>query len=156
MRNESAGSAPGPERKPRFIYLLSVAQRTLQAALHDDAGKQNSARAGILFAVGDDNAGRATKELRAQLRLSPSALSGLLDRMARDGLVERRPDPHDGRAATVVLTAEGRAARAEAVRTARTVNDRLCEGFDASELALVERWLETVTTRFSPGERTDE
>ena len=156
MRNEFAGSAPAPERKPRFIYLLNLAQRSLQAALHDDAGKQNSARAGILFAVGDDDSGRPTKELRAQLRLSPSALSGLLDRMSRDGLVERRPDPHDGRAATIVLTAEGRAARAEAVRTARTINNRLCEGFDASELALVERWLETVTTRFSPGEKNDE
>lgn len=72
------------------------------------------------------------------------------ERGSRGG--ERRPDQRDGRAATIVPTESGRAARAEAVRTARTVNDRLCEGFDASELALVERWLETVTTRFSPGE----
>jgi len=37
--------------------------------------------------------------------------------LERDGLVERRPDPTDGRAALVFLTARGRAFRPVAVAT---------------------------------------
>jgi DNA-binding MarR family transcriptional regulator len=92
------------------------------------------------------------KQLGAQLDLGAPALSGLLDRMADDGLVERRPDPADKRAWYIALTKAGKSARAEALRSARVLNDRLCEGFDDAELAIVERWLEAARTKF-PKER---
>lgn len=76
------------------------------------------------------------------------------ERGSRGG--ERRPDQRDGRAATIVPTESGRASPAEAIRTARTVDDRLYKGFDASTPVIVERRLETVTTRFSPREKPDE
>lgn len=86
--------------------------------------------------------------LGAVLDLSPSSLSGLVDRMVRDGLLERQPDPDDGRAWNIRLTEAGRAARSDAVRAARKLNDRLCEGFDPKELKIVARWLEAVQAKF--------
>ena len=47
----------------------------------------------------------------------PSTLTGVLDRLERRGLVERRPNPADRRSTVVVLTARGRAA-ADRVGTA--------------------------------------
>ena len=139
----------GAARRPRFVYLLTLAQRRVQAAIQGDADGGTAARAGLLMALKANGEGVPMKQLGGALGLGAPALSGLLDRMARDGLVERRPDPADGRAWNVVLTDVGGRARAEAVRSARLLNDRLCEGFDEAELAIVERWLETAGRRFS-------
>lgn len=147
----TGGPAP---RRPRFIYLLTLAQRRVQAAVQDDAEGKTAARAGLLMALKADGDGVPMKRLAAALGLGAPALSGLLDRMARDGLVERRPDPADGRAWNIALTPAGRSLRTAAVRSARMLNDRLCEGFDDAELALVARWLEAAGTRFMKESRT--
>jgi len=42
------------------------------------------------------------------LRLHPSTLTGVLQRLESHGLLERRPDPADGRRALLTLTAKGR------------------------------------------------
>jgi DNA-binding MarR family transcriptional regulator len=53
-------------------------------------------------------------------RYSQPGLSRLVQRMEADGLVERRADPDDGRATTLVMTRSGRSryAKADLVYTA--------------------------------------
>ncbi|WP_336207087.1 MarR family winged helix-turn-helix transcriptional regulator [Nonomuraea sp. LPB2021202275-12-8] len=46
-------------------------------------------------------------ELGAMLGLAKSSLTGMVDRTAQRGLVRREPDPEDGRAIRVALTAAG-------------------------------------------------
>ena len=48
-------------------------------------------------------------ELARRARLSKQTMTELVRRLERDGLVERRPDATDGRAALVLLTARTRA-----------------------------------------------
>jgi DNA-binding MarR family transcriptional regulator len=48
-------------------------------------------------------------ELGRRARLSKQAMTELIRRLERDGLVERRPDPSDGRASVVFLTERSRA-----------------------------------------------
>ena len=45
-------------------------------------------------------------DLGRRAGLEPSTMTGLLDRMERDGLVERRPDPADRRVLKIFLTAD--------------------------------------------------
>jgi DNA-binding MarR family transcriptional regulator len=47
-------------------------------------------------------------ELARRARLSKQTMTDLVRRLERDGLVERRPDPTDGRAAVVSLTPRAR------------------------------------------------
>jgi DNA-binding MarR family transcriptional regulator len=47
-------------------------------------------------------------ELARRARLSKQTMTELVRRLERDGLVERRPDPTDGRAAVVFLTPRSR------------------------------------------------
>ena len=47
-------------------------------------------------------------ELASAMVLSPSAMTNRLERLATRGLVERRPDPADGRHGIVDLTAAGK------------------------------------------------
>lgn len=42
------------------------------------------------------------------MMVSNGNLTGLVDRLVTDGLVERRPDPDDGRSTRVALTAAGK------------------------------------------------
>lgn len=48
-------------------------------------------------------------ELGRRARLSKQAMTEMIRRLERDGLVERRPDPQDGRASLIFLTARSRA-----------------------------------------------
>ena len=137
-----------PKPKPRFIYLLNVAQRRVEAAIQEGGDGKSAARSGLLFALHANGDAIAMAELGAALDIGPSTLSGLVDRMARDGLVERRQDPNDGRAWQIALTENGKMARAEAVRATRQLNDILADGFDDTELAIVVRWLESARTKF--------
>ena len=52
--------------------------------------------------------GLRMSELARRARLSKQTMTTLVRRLEREQLVERRPDPIDGRAALVVLTARGR------------------------------------------------
>ena len=67
-----------------------------------------------LEASGDTNVGA----LASQLGLDGSTVTRQVAAMERDGLVERRRDPSDGRGTLIVATAHGRA-RLRSVRHAR-------------------------------------
>ncbi len=72
-------------------------------------------------------------ELGGMLGLAKSSLTGLVDRTARNGLVRREPDPEDGRAARVALTAKGGALVEEFyAETCRRV-EALCDGLGEGE-----------------------
>ncbi|MBA3807917.1 MAG: winged helix-turn-helix transcriptional regulator [Solirubrobacterales bacterium] len=51
--------------------------------------------------------GSRLTELAAQARMTPPAMSELVDDLQRLGIVERRPDPSDGRAKLICLTDAG-------------------------------------------------
>jgi DNA-binding MarR family transcriptional regulator len=61
--------------------------------------------------------GSRLSELAAQARMTLPAMSELVDDLQRLGIVERRPDPSDGRAKLICLTDAGW----EAMRTARRI-----------------------------------
>jgi DNA-binding MarR family transcriptional regulator len=64
-------------------------------------------------------------ELAAAARLSKQAITGLVKRCEADGLVERAPDPADGRAFNVRLTARGRAVGEIAAQVLDEIDDQL-------------------------------
>jgi DNA-binding MarR family transcriptional regulator len=52
------------------------------------------------------------RELAAQLHCDSSNVTGLVDRLTAQGLVERREDPYDRRVRMLTVTAEGARVRA--------------------------------------------
>lgn len=138
-----------PDR--RLVFLLAAGHRRLQrfieARLATESHGLTSAQSGVLFYLGNAN-GALIGEAAEALDLAPSAMTGLVDRMARAGLVERRPDPNDGRALRLHLTDLGREAR-EAARTGLShLNAQLIEGFTDDEIAVVARWLASLQSKF--------
>jgi DNA-binding MarR family transcriptional regulator len=78
--------------------------------------------------------GSRLTELAAQARMTLPAMSELVDDLQRIGIVERRPDPSDGRAKLICLTDAGW----EAMRTARGVIAEI--EADYAQLVGVERF----------------
>jgi len=66
--------------------------------------------------------------------LEPSTMTGLLDRMERDGLLERRPDPGDRRAQRILLTRAGQDLRGPVTTVVEQTLDRLLHGVPDEEL----------------------
>lgn len=67
--------------------------------------------------------GSRLSELAAMARMTLPAMSGLVNDLERLGIVERRPDPRDGRAKLICLTDDGWAAIRIAQGTIRQMED---------------------------------
>lgn len=136
----------------RLIYLLSVAQRRVQRAVAANSAEAVSpAQAGLLFVLGKQD-GALMGEAGAALDLGPAGISGLVDRMAAVGLVERRADERDARAWRVFLTPKGRKSLVRAKEAARETNARLAQGFSDDEIDIVARWLTSIPSKFPKGD----
>ena len=90
---------------------------------------------GVLLSLWNED-GLKANELGKRAGLEPSTMTGLLDRMERDGLVKRKPDPNDRRAHRIHLTKEGVDAEVSATEV---VSNTLEKAFSA----IVEKDIET-------------
>jgi len=73
-------------------------------------------------------------DLGRRAGLEPSTMTGLLDRMERDGLVERRPDPADRRVLKIFLTESGARIRGTVIGIVDSTLAGVFAGVDAGEI----------------------
>lgn len=78
--------------------------------------------------------GMTQTALAADLDLTKVAVGGLLDRMETAGVVERRPDPNDGRIKRVYLTREGNSLVAKIRRHVDGVEAKIVDGLPAEDV----------------------
>jgi DNA-binding MarR family transcriptional regulator len=133
-----------------FSVLTDVVGR-----LERDAGMDSGVSSALAFLDRAPVRGRMRlSELHAAMRYrySQPGLSRLVQRMERDGLVSRRPDPQDGRGAVVVATRQG---RARFRRANEVYLDALAEHFGrhlgAEEAAQLTDVLEALVARRTTG-----
>lgn len=90
--------------------------------------------------------GSATpKQLARTLRLPPSNITVLIDRLVLRALVERARSAIDGRATELRLSSEGRALARRAQRRALTMEDSLLAPLSAAERAMLAELLAKLT-----------
>ena len=68
--------------------------------------------------------GLKARDLMRRLDVEQATMANTLNRMVRDGLVVREPDPRDSRASRIVLTDKAREMRKPAKAAVRAVNAR--------------------------------
>jgi DNA-binding MarR family transcriptional regulator len=96
-------------------YLMSRATLVVTAALKKGfaalgVDRVNPAYLAVLLCLWEED-GLKVVDLGRRAGLETSTMTGLLDRMERDGLVKRDPDPDDRRAHLIHLTDKGREVR---------------------------------------------
>jgi MarR family transcriptional regulator for hemolysin len=104
----------------------------------------------------DRSEGLKQSELAEILDLQPISLTRLLDRLADNGLIERRPDPNDRRANQLYLTPAARPLLEQLVELGRDLMDDVLAGLNAkaherllSDLQLMKDNLRTAISRQS-------
>jgi DNA-binding MarR family transcriptional regulator len=100
-----------PDKLQAATVALMGAERRLRA--RDQQGRHlTSSQLRALFALDGKDAVPAGQLARAA-DLNPATITAMLDSLARDGIIERRPDPGDRRVILVSLTEAGQDLMAE-------------------------------------------
>jgi len=93
-----------------------------------------------------ENDGAYVKSLAERLEIDSSAITGLLDRLEKERLAERRVDPEDRRAFRIFLTEKGKHLAETIGPIGREFNDKLKEGLNKGELQAFEKFLRKIET----------
>jgi DNA-binding MarR family transcriptional regulator len=88
--------------------------------------------------------GMTQSQLARRTAIEQPTMVRTIDRMVRDGLVTRTPDPDDRRATRIMLTERGSALRDELVPLAAAVNRSATERLTDAEVATLRRLLTTL------------
>ena len=100
-------AAPGMSVVTSIIRAQQLLMARIDAALKPF--RLSFARYEMLRLLAFTRAGRMPMASAiARLQVHPTSVTNTVDRLVRDGLVEREPHPGDGRAAMLVLTTSGR------------------------------------------------
>jgi MarR family transcriptional regulator for hemolysin len=81
--------------------------------------------------------GFSQRELADDMAIGGPALVRHLDRLEQEGLVERRPDPHDRRVTRVSITVKGRRQHAALAAVARRIDEQFAEVLSERELQVL-------------------
>ena len=84
-------------------------------------------------------------ELGEQVSLDTSTLTGILDRLERNGLVERHQNPADRRSVLVTLTDRARELEPQVMPLVKELDVSLRHSFPAADMGVFERLLDSFT-----------
>ena len=90
-------------------------------------------------------------DLGKQAGLEPSTMTGLLDRMERDQLVSRTPDPNDRRVLRICLTKMGKQVREPILKVVDNVLADLFSGISGDDISRTKKLLRQVLTNAYKG-----
>lgn len=98
------------------------------------------------------NDGCLQKDMARGLHLNKPAITGLVSRMDKAGLIERKGCDKDARATRIFLKDSARDITRKAFPLLKKLNDTLVSGFSEEEIEVVHRFFESVITKFSKEE----
>ncbi|MBT3175769.1 MAG: MarR family transcriptional regulator [Desulfobacula sp.] len=129
-------------------YLISRATLAITSHLKKGFAKKNistikPAYLGVLLSLWDED-GLKANELGKRSGLEPSTMTGLLDRMEKDQLVKREPDPHDRRANRICLTKAGVEAEASALKVLSNTLEKVLYSISKKDIETTKNVLRTI------------
>lgn len=130
-----------------LLMQIGKQRRTMSNAL---LNQQNlhSGQDLLLFYLGEED-GQTVSQLVNKLSVKPATVSNMVDRMAAEGLVERRKGTIDKRTARVFLTDKGRTVFSTIDKAWEDVEDKTTKGLSIIEKFMLKRLLYQVYTNLS-------
>lgn len=134
------------ESFPRTLYRTAKSWRRLMNARLSGLGLSQAKWTALLL-IGKHPEGLVQRELACHMDIECASLVGLLDRMAADGWIERRPCATDRRANLVFLSAKSAATLDEIRRVAAEVARDLLGDIPAADLKSCQSVLDLILDR---------
>ena len=144
-RESDAGAVGRPNEfviEDSLGYIVNRVARSMASQLGEElrpAGVGIGQWAVLMFLWAGD--GMSQAELSRVVAIEPPTMVRTIDRMVRDGLVRRTPDPGDRRVSRIYLTDRGRSLRDELVPKALAVNAANLGKLTAGEVRTLRRLL---------------
>lgn len=130
----------------RFTRFYTLYAGVLHRRLLDSPFSLTEAR--VIYELAHHETATAA-ELAGELGLDSGYLSRILKRFEKQGLIEKRPSEHDGRASLLSLTAAGQAAFATLNARSRAENAAKLERLGVAEQIEVVAAMETIQARLA-------
>lgn len=138
----------------RLIYLLSMAQLTLRGHVNASLAKAGVrvplGQVGILFLLAQKDL-RTMSELGQAIHVDNSAMTRVVDRMEKNGLVERRTDPSNRRAIQIHITPEGLEEETKARNVIQCINGEIAADYTVQEIEAYAKILKGITEKYKKG-----
>lgn len=135
----------------RLLFLLSKAQYKLTNYLKLQFKAQgvniSPGQMGILFLL-DQQDLRSMSELSRILEIDNSAITRLVDRLEKSGLVLRQANPQDRRQYMIGITDKGIQQIEKAKIISNAANEKIKEGFSALEIEVFARVMASFDDKF--------
>jgi MarR family transcriptional regulator, transcriptional regulator for hemolysin len=147
-RNLPESSAP-PIRDIELLRLLWEISRFWRAAMDRSLkplGLSDAKWRTVLY-LSHGPADMSQVELAASMNIEAPTMARLLDRLAADGWIERRPSPRDRRIKTVHLLPKAAGVLRQINRTMKAAREEVLAGLSHSELDACIRTLKTIRDR---------
>jgi MarR family transcriptional regulator, organic hydroperoxide resistance regulator len=122
-----------------LLAHICKAQRNLAEAAFNKLGLHVGQERVLLGLMDQESLGQS--DLVTQLCVEPPTVTKMLQRMEKAGLVERRQDEQDGRAARVKVTARGRALQQPILQIWGDLEGRMLANMTMTEQTLLRRLL---------------
>jgi len=134
----------------RLFFLINMAQHRMfkfaDTECEERLGISVTQAAALMFIA--KNEGCLQKTLSKALGLNNSAVTGLVGRMNKNGLINRKPCAEDGRASRLFISALGQEKLPQIFPLVQTINEKLTEDFTEDEIDTVARFLNSVMNNF--------
>jgi DNA-binding MarR family transcriptional regulator len=150
---EEAGRCPGLDASACYTYLQLLRTGDELLALGEEVLNSYGTRHGrfnlLLILMKCSGEGATPASLADKTGVTRATISGLLDGLEKDGMIERRPDPEDRRLIRVNLTAAGKSFLENILPGYTRWLTTIVEPLDAEERRQLVNLLEKIRTRIS-------
>ncbi len=126
-------------------YLINHTARLFEQALRERIAPLGVAPAQFMTLLElwrED--GLTQKDLVERLDVEQATMANTIARMERDGLVERRPNPKDGRSRSVHMTQRAKSLETEATNSAKNVNQEYLSDLSEEERKLFLQFMQRI------------
>lgn len=126
-------------------YILRATWMNVQKMYNEEAGKKDSTMAtGFALISIDPEEGTPSTALGPKMGMEATSLSRTLKNMEEKGLIERRPNPADGRSVLICLTPFGREMRDYSKQVVLRFDEAVQEVVSEDELQTFKRVANTI------------
>lgn len=134
----------------RLFFLMNMAQKKLfrfmDQACEKELQTSMTQMAALMVIAGKDDCQQ--KDVARTLELNKSAITGLVSRMEKNGLLRRHSSRDDARAVVLRVTPEGGAKLEQLKPMIATMNSIFSDEFSDEEMLTILRFLNFIMARF--------
>jgi DNA-binding MarR family transcriptional regulator len=134
----------------RLFFLMHRAHRALFVHVNActlDALGVTTAQLGALYYVAKHD-GCSPSDLANVLDMNKSAVTALVRRLERSGVLRREPNEKDARGSRLFLTEKGKTVRDKSLGVVRRLTAEVTTGFSETETDVIFKFLNSIVERF--------